>query len=252
MRRQRSAAERWGLPSRPRFLRRRRISSRGCTRDASGRVQATATSRARSAATRRRSATDVPALGGKRLSDVHRRDVQRLADDLLAERRDPSTIRNALMPFARDLPPRRAGRRRRDQPVHEPPAPSGQRPPRANRLARGGAATVGHAAGARPPDLGDRALRRPPPRRADGAPLGGRRPRRRRDPRRTLYDEKGRVEIEPKSRAGHRTVPIVGALRDVLVAHKARQDRHEGLVFGSTPTTPFQPSNLWRRAQTAW
>jgi integrase len=65
------------------------------------------------------------------------------------------------------------------------------------------------------------------------------------------YDDKGRVEIEPKSRAGRRTVPIVGALRDVLVEHKARQGRDSGLVFGSTET-PFVPSNLWRRAQRAW
>jgi hypothetical protein len=36
-----------------------------------------------------------PELGGKRLGDVQRRDVQRLGDDLLAEGRDPSTIRSA-------------------------------------------------------------------------------------------------------------------------------------------------------------
>lgn len=66
------------------------------------------------------------------------------------------------------------------------------------------------------------------------------------------YDDKGRVEIEPKSRAGRRTVPIVGALRDVLVAYKASQDRDHGLVFGSGAETPFVPSNLWRRAQRAW
>jgi integrase len=41
----------------------------------------------------------VPILGGKRLGDVQRRDVQRIVDDLLAEGRDPSTIRNALMPL---------------------------------------------------------------------------------------------------------------------------------------------------------
>src|SRR2546421_2104861 len=66
------------------------------------------------------------------------------------------------------------------------------------------------------------------------------------------YDDKGRVAIEPKSRAGRRTVPIVGALRDVLVEHKARPGRDEGLVFGSSTKTPFVPSNLWRRAQRAW
>jgi integrase len=64
------------------------------------------------------------------------------------------------------------------------------------------------------------------------------------------YDEKEHVEIEPKSRAGRRTVPIVGALRDILVAHKASEERAGGLVFGRE--TPFQPSNVWRRAQRAW
>ena len=54
----------------------------------------------------------------------------------------------------------------------------------------------------------------------------------------------------PKSRAGRRTVPIVGALRDVLVEHKAHETPAGGLVFGGE--TPFHPSNLWRRARRAW
>jgi integrase len=64
------------------------------------------------------------------------------------------------------------------------------------------------------------------------------------------YDEKAHIEIEPKSRAGRRTVPIVGALRDILVEHKANQAQADGLLFGSG--APFQPSNVWRRAQRAW
>ena len=40
-----------------------------------------------------------PELGALRLSEVQRRDVQRLADSMLAEKRDASTIRNALMPL---------------------------------------------------------------------------------------------------------------------------------------------------------
>ena len=47
-------------------------------------------------------------------------------------------------------------------------------------------------------------------------------------------------------------LPIVGALRDELVAHKARDGRDSGLVFGSTQDTPLVTSNLWRRAQVAW
>jgi integrase len=66
------------------------------------------------------------------------------------------------------------------------------------------------------------------------------------------YDDKGHVEIEPKSPAGRRSVPIVGALRDILVDRRARQASDGDLVFGTTTGTPFQPSNVWRRAQTAW
>jgi integrase len=66
------------------------------------------------------------------------------------------------------------------------------------------------------------------------------------------YDDKGRVEIEPKSRAGRRTVPIVGALRDVLAEHRASQRRNRGIVFSSDGVTPFQPSSVWRRARSAW
>ena len=66
------------------------------------------------------------------------------------------------------------------------------------------------------------------------------------------YDEKSRVRVEPKSHAGRRTVPIVGALRDELVAHRARQGSSSGLVFGSAAENPFIASNLWRRAQVAW
>lgn len=41
----------------------------------------------------------LPELGARKLSEVQQRDVQRLADDLLAAGRDPSTVRNALMPL---------------------------------------------------------------------------------------------------------------------------------------------------------
>ena len=41
----------------------------------------------------------VPQLGSTRLGDVQRRGVQQIADELLAKGRDPSTVRNALMPL---------------------------------------------------------------------------------------------------------------------------------------------------------
>jgi len=41
----------------------------------------------------------LPALGGAKLTKIQRRDVQRLADELLVSGADPSTIRNALKPL---------------------------------------------------------------------------------------------------------------------------------------------------------
>jgi integrase len=194
----------------------------------------------------------VPSLGGRRLGDVQRRDVQRLADDLLAEGRDPSTIRNALMPlrviFRRAVEdgdvavnpcanlrlPAVRGRRERIAPPEEAQRllaalPERDRPVWATAL----------YAGLRRGEL--MALRWEDVDLAAGVIRIER-----------SYDDKGRVEIEPKSRAGRRTVPIVGALRDFLVEHKVRHGREEGLVFGSSAETPFVPSNLWRRAQRAW
>ena len=57
---------------------------------------------------------------------------------------------------------------------------------------------------------------------------------------------------EPKSRAGRRGVPIVAALRDLLVEHKLVTRRDVGLVFGSSPTQPFTPTAVRKRALTAW
>ena len=194
----------------------------------------------------------VPRLGRRRLADVLHRDVQRIADDLLAEGRDPSTIRNALMPlrviFRRavedgDLAlnpcthlrlPAVRGRRERIASPEEArrllaALPERDRPVWATAL----------YAGLRRGEL--MALRWDDVDLARGVIRVER-----------SYDDKGRVEIEPKSRAGRRTVPIVGALRDVLVVYKASQGRDRGLVFASSAETPFVPSNLWRRAQRAW
>jgi integrase len=193
-----------------------------------------------------------PELGGKRLGAVQRRDVQRLADDLLAEGRDPSTIRNALMPLrviyrravedgdvavnpcANLRLPAVRGRRERIASPEEAQQllaalPARDRPVWATAL----------YAGLRRGEL--LALR------WEDVDLAGGVIRVERS-----YDDKGRVEIEPKSRAGRRTVPIVGVLRDTLIEQKARQGRDTGLVFGSNADTPLVPSNLWRRAQRAW
>jgi integrase len=193
----------------------------------------------------------VPRLGPTRLADVQHRDVQRIADDLLAQDRDPSTIRNALMPlrviFRRavedgDLAvnpcthlrlPAVRGRRERIASPEEAERLLAALPERDRPIW----ATALHA-GLRRGEL--MALRWEDVDLAAGVIRVER-----------AYDDKGRVEIEPKSRAGRRTVPIIGALRDILVESKAKHGRNEGPVFGDG-TTPFQPSNLWRRAHRAW
>jgi integrase len=194
----------------------------------------------------------VPILGGKRIGDVQRRDVQRIADDLLAEGRDPSTIRNALMPLRviyrraledgdvavnpcshLRLPAVRGRRERIASPAEAQQLlaalPERDRPIWATALFAGLRRGELMALGWDDVDLAASVIRIE-----------------------RSYDDKGRVEIEQKSRAGQRTIPIVGALRDVLVEHKTRQGRDGGLVFGSSAETPFQPSNLWRRAHRAW
>jgi integrase len=64
-------------------------------------------------------------------------------------------------------------------------------------------------------------------------------------------------EIDPKSRAGRRTVPIAAALRDYLVTHK-QQTRRGGLVFGrpdgknfDAPTVDARAKGAWRKAELA-
>jgi integrase len=58
--------------------------------------------------------------------------------------------------------------------------------------------------------------------------------------------------IEPKSRAGQRTVPIAGVLQRVLVEHLRALEHSEGLVFGRNAREPFQPKAVSARAGRAW
>ncbi len=193
----------------------------------------------------------LPALGGARLSKIQRRDVQRLADDLLAGGADPSTIRNALKPLQvicrraiedGDLAVNPSERLRL-------PAARGRR----ERIASPTEAAVLIAA-LRPED---RAL-------WGCAFYAG---LRRGELRALVWDDvdlaDGVVRVErsmsghgetggPKSRAGRRGVPIVAALRDLLVEHKLVTGRDAGLVFGSSAAQPFTPTAVRKRALTAW
>jgi integrase len=66
------------------------------------------------------------------------------------------------------------------------------------------------------------------------------------------WDEK-EGEISPKSAAGRRRVPIAAVLRDYLTEESMRTGRSGAeLAFGRTPQTPFYPKGVQERADTAW
>jgi integrase len=190
-------------------------------------------------------------IGGARLSDVTRVDLQDLADRWLARGLNPSTIRNTLMPlrmlFRRALA--------RGEVVINPtaglelPAVRGRR----DRIASPEEAAA-LIAGASESDRALWAM----------AFYSG---LRRGELMALCWEDVDlhvgviRVErawdvrvgvIEPKSRAGTRTVPIPSVLREQLVAHALRSGRRSGLVFGRTSERPFQPTGVAARARTAW
>jgi integrase len=69
---------------------------------------------------------------------------------------------------------------------------------------------------------------------------------------RRAYDPKAGEFVEPKSKAGRRSVPVPSVLRTFLLGHQLRQGRRDGLVFGRDAEHPFTSSGVWRRAHTAW
>jgi integrase len=194
----------------------------------------------------------LPALGHFRLSELHRADVQDFADRLLGEGLSPSTIQNTLDPIRvifrravhRDfvavdptegLELRRANGRR-DRIVAPDDAarllaalPDSERALWATALYAG--LRRGELRGLRWSDINleDREIR----------------------VRRGWDDEEG--EIEGKTDAANRTVPILAVLRPVLAAHKLATGRTgDALVFGMTADHPFDPSTVRRRALAAW
>lgn len=194
----------------------------------------------------------LPELGSRRLHDIEQRDLQDLADRLLADGKDPSTIRNAINPVRVIF--RRAIRDKQLVINHasglELPAAAGRRDRIASpeegaelieSLAERDRALWATAmyAGLRRGEL--MALR------IEDVDLAGGTIRVERS-----YDPKGRVFTTPKSRAGTRRVPIAAGLRSYLVSHKLRLGWGEGLLFGATPERPFTDSNVRRRAETAW
>jgi integrase len=193
----------------------------------------------------------LPDLGALKLGDIQRVDLQDLADRMLAEGRDASTIRNTFMPvraiFRRaisrgelavnptnglELP---AVRGRRDRVAS--PAEAVELISALSEKDRALWASAMYA-GLRRGEL--MALR------WDDLDLAGGVIRVERS-----WDVKA-GPIEPKSHAGRRSIPIPSVLRDYLIEHKLRSGRSEGLVFGRTAETPFDPVGVRSRAETAW
>jgi integrase len=192
----------------------------------------------------------LPEFGAVKLSDVRRVDLQDFADRLLAEGLDASTVRNALMPLRAIF---RRAVARGELAVNpttglELPAVRGKR----DRIVSPAvaAALIGALRD------GDRALwgcafyaglRRGELRGLDWQHVdlaaGTIRVVR-------SWDDKA-GPVDPKSKAGLREIPIVAELRRLLVEHGLRTGR-TGFVFGPSPTSPFTPSAVRRRANTAW
>jgi integrase len=193
-----------------------------------------------------------PRLGSLKLSELRRADVQRYVNELHASGLSPSTVANKLDPvrvivreaLAADvitvdptrhlrLPQVRNGRDRIEAPDRAAALIAAL--PEAER----GFWSTAFYAGLRRGEL--RALR------WDDVDFDAGVIR----VRRGWDDKEG--EIEVKSDAGRRNVPLAGVLRRELAAHKLRTGRQGGdLVFGRTADLPFTASTIRARALKAW
>jgi integrase len=189
-------------------------------------------------------------LGGSKLSDIPRVQVQDFADGMIAGGLDPSTVRNALMPLRAIF---RRAVSRGEIAVNptagiELPAVRGKR----DRIA----SPTEAAALVEALEEDDRALWAT----AFYAGLRLGELRALRDEDVDLETGVVRVErawdpkegpIEPKSRAGRRSVPIVASLRSHLAARRLRRGGAEGLFFGEGER-PFDDGAAHDRARKAW
>jgi integrase len=191
-------------------------------------------------------------FGAARLSDINRLQLQDLADQLLADGHDPSTIRNTLLPLRAVY---RRALSRGEVAVNpttgvELPAVRGKR----DRIASPAEAAALIAA---LPAEHDRAVWAV----AFYAGLRLGELQALRDEDVDLQAGVIRVErswdkktglIEPKSAAGRRKVPIVAELRGHLAAHRLARppDGSGGLFFGADG--PVSRTSLLKRARHAW
>jgi integrase len=194
----------------------------------------------------------LPALGDFRLSELRRRDVQDLADGLLADGLSASSVRNTLDPLRAIY--RRAMQREQVavNPTSDLELPSSQRQPvriatpaeaeaLLSALPSDQRATWATAfySGLRRGEL--QALR------CEAIDLGAS----------TIrvagsWDQYAGA-IDPKSQTSTRTVPLLAVLRDYLDEHLLASGRSgSDLALGRTALDPFVPSTLRSRADRAW
>jgi integrase len=190
-----------------------------------------------------------PDLGGRRLAAISRRDLQQLVDRLHREGKSASTVQSVVLPL------RAIYRRRDDIPINPT---VGLALPAVGRGRDRIADPAEAAALLRALPEEDRALW------ATAMYAGLRRGELMALrwsaidlERRVLRVERGwdmvEGEIEPKSRESRRTVPIAAVLRPYLLRQRLRTGRDgDDLVFGDTPTAPFRPDSVRRRALKAW
>jgi integrase len=196
----------------------------------------------------------LPEIGGARLADVHRPDLQAIADRLAAEGLGPSAVRCTMLPVRAVF--RRAVSRGE---LAVNPCDGLALAAVRSRRDRIAAPEEAEALIAAVPER-DRAI-------WATAMYGGLR----RGELQALrsedvdlaagvirvehgWDEK-EGEIELKSRAGRRKVPIAAILRDYLTEHQARLAAavaNASLIFGRTESAPFTTTPLQDRADTAW
>ena len=193
----------------------------------------------------------LPALGGAKLNDIRRSDVQRLVNRMMADGLGPSTVRNSLMPLRAiyrqalaldevavnptsgvQLPAVRGKRERIASPAEAEQLIAAL--PQRDRAIWATAMYAGLRSGELQAltdelvDLDINLIRV-----------------------HWSWDPKeGRVA--PKSRAGRRTVPVPAALRKHLLEHRLARGRRGGLFFGRPDGRPFSNQSLSQRATRTW
>jgi len=192
----------------------------------------------------------LPEIGGAKISDIRRADVQRFVNRMLSAELDASTIRNSLMPLRAIFRHLSAIDEVAVNPTSGLQVPAVRS--RGYRIASPDEAADLIAAVPRQ----DRALW------ATAMYAGLRRGELQALDWSDADLAEGLIRVErawdvkeglfaPKSRSGRRTVPVPAVLRDHLVEHRMSCERSAGLVFGRM-AEPFDPSTVVDRARRAW